>query len=133
MAARKTPSTPEIVPAAAVGTEPAPYSGHHDHSFTLQAVMELQKSVGSLDAALRANTAAIEKLDARMDRMADRMDARIGNVEYKLSGITKKIYAATVILAILVAVGAFVVDKAWDMAATHLVEISKAAVSQKGK
>jgi hypothetical protein len=61
------------------------------------------------------------------------MDARIGTIEDNLSSISKKIYAATVVLAILVAIGAFVVDKAWDVAATHLVEISKTAVSQKDK
>jgi hypothetical protein len=112
MAARKSPSLPDATPAT-ISTEPAPYTGHQDHSFTLQVVMELQKSVGALEATIKANTTAIDKLDARIGRTEEKtesrlegvegkLDARLGRVEEKLSEVTKKIYAAGAILGILV-------------------------------
>lgn len=99
------PTTPESFDRPSTPTG----AGFHDHSFTLQALMELQRSTGELSAAIRSTTDAIEKLDAKVDRLED-----------KLSGVTHKIYAAGVVLAILVAVGAFVVDKAWDLMATQI-------------
>jgi hypothetical protein len=105
MAARKSPSAAmEPATPASVETPPAPYNGHHDHSFTLQAIMELKGSAGKVEATLEANTRAIEKLDAKLDK-----------IEEKLSGVTHKIYAAGILLTALVGIGVFVVDKAWDI------------------
>jgi hypothetical protein len=118
MAARKSPPEYRQAPAQEPLSEPVPYTAHQDHSFTLQAIMELQKSSGKVEAALLANTSAIEKLDAKIDR-----------VEEKLSGVTHKIYAASVVVALLIAVGAFVVNKAWDVAAGHLVDIAKTVIT----
>jgi hypothetical protein len=108
MATKKFPSAAmEPATPASVETPPAPYNGHHDHSFTLQAIMELKGSVGKIEATLEANTRAIEKLDAKLDK-----------IEEKLSGATHRIYAAGAVLTVLVGIGAFVVDKAWDVAVT---------------
>lgn len=83
--------------------------GQSDHSFTLQAIMELQKSNGQLTEAVHRLRESIEKQDARLDRM-----------ETTLSGVTHKIYAAGVVLAILVVIGGFMVNKAWDIAMMHI-------------
>jgi hypothetical protein len=93
-----------------------------DHSFTLQTIMELQRAVGSLDATLKS-----------VKESVDRMDGRLASVEEKLSGVTHKIYAAGVVLAILVAIGGFVVNKASDVAIASLTAISQPTAATKDK
>jgi hypothetical protein len=132
MAVRKTPALPDATPAV-VGIEPVPYTSHQDHSFTLQAIMELQKSVGALEAKQDTLIMAIREQGDRVEKTLDRIGERIGKVEKELSEITKKIYAASAILAFLVAVGAFFVDKAWDMATIHLPGISQIVSPPKGE
>lgn len=80
-----------------------------DHSFTLQAVMELQKSTGQL-------TNAVENLV----REINKQDAAIQDLNTKVSGLSHKIYAASVVLGIMVLVGGFFVNKAWDLAVSNL-------------
>jgi len=80
-----------------------------DHSFTLQAIMELQKSTGQL-------TSCVESLKENIDKQ----DKKLDNIEGTLSAITHKIYAATAILAILVVIGGFIVNKSWDLMINQL-------------
>lgn len=96
----KKPSTPDAVSG---GVPPASI-GHHDHSFTLQAVMEMQKQLGGLVEAVNSLKVASEKSAASVDATND-----------KVSALSHKIYAAGVVLAIVVAVGAFFANKAWDL------------------
>ncbi len=76
-----------------------------DHSFTLQAIMEVQKTLGNLDG----------KLGAVADRL-DKLENRVSSLDDKLSGVTHKLYAAGVVLAIALAVGGFLLNKSWDRA-----------------
>lgn len=98
---------------------PPHFSGHHDHSFTLQAIMELQKSVGQISAEVKALAVASEKIDGKLDK-----------IEEKVSGVTHKLYAAGVVMTILLVIGGFLINKAWDMAASHVTEIAKTAIAQ---
>ena len=82
-----------------------------------ETVLELQKSAGELCSEVRLTREAIDKLDSRLDK-----------IEERVSSVTHKLYAASVVVAILVAVGAFVINKAWDAAAEHLADVAKAAV-----
>ncbi|MDR0672892.1 MAG: hypothetical protein LBF93_04345 [Zoogloeaceae bacterium] len=140
MAARKTPA-PAPEPATPSVEVPPPYTGHHDHSFTLQAIMELKGSMGKIESAIEANTRAIEKLDVRQERDMGRLEAKIGQriekvdaridaIEKNLSGVTHKIYAAGVVLFIVLSVGAFFVNKAWDMVAARAAETVTAPAKQ---
>ena len=45
-----------------------------DHSFTLQAIMEVQKSVGSLENAIKALSERVDRLSERVDRLSERVD-----------------------------------------------------------
>lgn len=104
------------------GAEPSvtpPFSGSHDHSFTLQAIMELQKSNGQVSADIKTLTASIDKLSGKVEKIED-----------KVSAVTHKLYAAGVVLAILLVVGGWIINKAWDMAAGHISDIAKAAIQQ---
>ncbi len=120
MVTRRAPvkQSPEGVPSAFSQPASTPQSYPvHEHSFTLQTVLELQKSVGELCSEVRLTREAIDKLDSRLDK-----------IEERVSSVTHKLYAASVVVAILVAVGAFVINKAWDAAAEHLADVAKAAV-----
>lgn len=81
--------------------------------------MELQKTVGQLSAEIKALAAASEKAAGKLDKIED-----------KVSGVTHKLYAAGVVITILLVVGGFIINKAWDMAANHITEIAKAAIVQ---
>lgn len=79
------------------------------HNFTLQAIMGLQKSTGQL-------TTAVESLKESIDKQ----DKKVTKLEETISGVTHKIYAATAILVIFVAIGSFIVSKAWDLMAKNI-------------
>lgn len=81
--------------------------------------MELQKSVGQISAEVKALAAASEKIDEKLDK-----------IEEKVSGVTHKLYAAGVVITILLVIGGFIVNKAWDMAASHITDIAKTAMTQ---
>lgn len=101
-------STPESVGGA---TTPPPSYANQDHSFILQTVMELQKSTGELTSAVNALKESIDKQDSKMDK-----------IEGTVSGVTHKMYAAGVVLAILVVIGGFIVNKAWDLMEKQLTQ-----------
>ena len=82
-----------------------------DHSFTLQAIMELQKSVGQLTEAVNTTRSSLDK-----------QGEHLGKIEEKISGITHKLYAAGVVLAIGLAVGGFLLNKSWDKALDLLAD-----------
>lgn len=74
---------------------------------------------------------AVEKLDGKVDKAEERLGGRLDKIEDKVSVVTHKLYAAAVVVGIFLVVGGFFVNKAWDMAASHLAEVAKSAVSQK--
>lgn len=94
------------------------------HDFTLQAIMELQKSTGQLTESVGGLKASIEAQTANIDKITDKQDQRITLAEAKLTGIEKKLYAAGVVMIILIAVGGFLVDKLWDKAMSELEQPS---------
>jgi len=76
-----------------------------DHSFTLQAVMEMQRSMGQ-------QTEAINQLG----RTINTLDSRTKSVEDELSKVNTRLAIAASILAILLVVGGYIIDKVWDSA-----------------
>jgi hypothetical protein len=90
-----------------------------DHSFTLQMIMELQKSTGQL-------TECVNSLRTSLDRQSGQLD----KIEEKVSGVTHKLYAASVVLAILLVVGGFIIDKTWDLMAQQISFKQEAATKQ---
>lgn len=97
----------------------APPMGGMDHSFSLQILMEIQRSLGGLCSDVTALRSEIDKSTQKLDRL-----------EEKISGITHKMYGASVVIVIVLAVGGFLINKVWDMAATHLADIAKAAIAE---
>lgn len=80
-----------------------------DHSFTLQAIMEMQKAIGGISAEIKALSAGQQKFETKLDKMED-----------SLSTMSKQLYAAGVVILIALAVGGFIVDKAWDLMAEQI-------------
>jgi hypothetical protein len=76
-----------------------------DHSFTLQAVMEMQRSMGQ-------QTEAIHQLG----RTINALDSRAKSVEDELSKVNTRLAIAASILTILLVVGGYIIDKVWDSA-----------------
>jgi len=95
---RSDQATPADVGAANV-PQPMPV----DHSFTLQAIMELQKSTGELKECVKSLTKSLDRQESKLDEIGQ-----------TVNGINMKVYAAGVVLTIVVGIGAFVVNKAID-------------------
>lgn len=108
MAARRPAvqdSTPQATPA---GTPSPTERGQHGHDFTLQAVMEMQKSIGGLESSVKVLG---EKFDKQSDSVSD-LKKKIGHVE-------KVMYAAGVILICTLAIGGWLLNSAKDFAMTY--------------
>lgn len=108
--ATKTPSKAResTPPETVASSTPPAYSGHHDHSFTLQAVMEMQKSIGSLESTVAT---LVSKLDANKASM-DELKKKVGTVE-------KVIYASGVVLILALSLGGWMLNTAKDFAMTY--------------
>jgi hypothetical protein len=89
------PSGGGVTPTAIPETTPPQRYPMTDYSFTLQAVMELQKAVGGL-------TVRIDELIGKVDKQADR-----------LNSISHQIYAAWAVLIVFGALGGFVISHLW--------------------
>lgn len=94
MAIKEPSSQTDVTPERFGETTPA--FGREEHSFTLQAVMEIQKAVGQL-------TARIDELVKKADRQGDKLDS-----------ISHQIYAAWAILIVFGIIGGFLVNHLWD-------------------
>lgn len=90
-------ATPSESPAKPIVTPP--YGSHQDHSFTLQAIMEMQKSIGELKAIITDNTSSITSMKSKID----------GLVEWK-----NKILGGAIMLGAVIALASFVVTKFSD-------------------
>ena len=78
-----------------------------DHSFTLQLIMELQRSSGQLLEAVNAVNQRLDKLESSMTGVKITMGVSAG------------------ILAIVIAVSGFFIDKAWDAISNHIEVVVK--------
>lgn len=54
-----------VTPTEPISTPP--YTGHHDHSFTLQTIMELQKSMGELTASVNNMSTILSSTKSKVD------------------------------------------------------------------
>lgn len=113
----KAPAVADASPTSLPSGSP-PFSGHQDHSFTLQTVMELNKTVGVL-------TASIDGLR----RDVEAQTKSLGELRTDIVSIKMKIYAAGVLLTVLVACGGFIVNKAWDMMVKQIQRDAAALVA----
>lgn len=115
---RKAASPPQTdAPPQSPQSTPPLVGGGGDYSpYVWTQLGDIQKALGRLESSVNKLSADLEKVESKIDKVED-----------KLSGVTHKVYAATVVLGILVAIGAFMVNKAWDIMAQSMIEKSTAA------
>jgi len=75
----------------------------HDHSFTLQAIMELQKAMGEVQESVKGLKSGIDGQTGKIEKIQD-----------KLSTVTHTLYAAAAVVTIVVVVLGFAINKAAD-------------------
>lgn len=109
----QTPNNQGMQQPPQTAYSPPPFTGHHDHSFTLQAIMELQKSTGKLEATMEAQCALLKKLDEKLDKVSD-------DVAYH----NKIVFAATAIISVVVALGCYASNKAIEFGLDQIKEKS---------
>lgn len=97
---------------------PQHYMGH-DHSFTLQTIMELQKSTGQL----------IESVN-NLRSSVDSQNSKLQKIEDGLADVKRKIYAAGIVIGIVMVVGGFFVNKIWDLFSQQIVITTKSEVKK---
>jgi len=95
------------------------FVGTPDHSFTLQAVMELQRSVGALTSSVNALIEHQKESTKKIDRMED-----------KLSGVTHKMYAAGVVLVLVLSAAGWLLNASWGLLKDVATPAIKAAIEQ---
>jgi hypothetical protein len=81
-----------------------------DHRFILQVVMELRGTTAQLTTSVNLLSTQLEKQANATEKHAN----ELRGMSDKLSGVTHKIYAAGMVLTMLVGIGGFIVSKAWD-------------------
>jgi len=107
-------TVPDDVPASVPS-----FVGTPDHSFTLQAVMELQRSVGALTSSVNALIEHQKESTKKIDRMED-----------KLSGVTHKMYAAGVVLVLVLSAAGWLLNASWGLLKDVATPAIKAAIEQ---
>lgn len=95
----QAPSSTASVPSQLPQTTPQAYPPS-DHSFTLQSIMEMQKSLGQLTQAVTTLTEESKKSSIKLDE------------------ISHKIYAAEVVGGLLVLIGGGALWLIWKIWAT---------------
>lgn len=115
MTNRRTSRGKEPITPADINDSVTPqnYIGN-DHSFTLQTIMELQKSNGQLIESVNSLRITIET-----------QNSKLKNIEDGLTSVNQKIYAAGIVLTIALVVGGFFVDKIWDLFSQNIVITTK--------
>ncbi|MBE0508681.1 MAG: hypothetical protein IBX50_18515 [Marinospirillum sp.] len=94
----------------------------HDNGWTLNAINSLSASVGRL-----------EQSAANIEKTLDKLDKRFEKVEDKVTGMDRRIYAAGIVIVILISVGGFIVNKAVDFGMDMAKEAIKAEQQDNNK
>lgn len=119
----KGPSTPDFLPAS----NPSPLMV--DHSFTLQAVMELQRNVGGLTSSIQHLTVTLERIEAASKDEKSRIDGKMEEVSSGLSSLSTKFSVATKVGLILMPILVGGVGIAWTVSQDAVKDIAKSAIN----
>lgn len=112
-----SPQPPQSTPVQPV------QHGYRDHSFTLQAIMELQKSVGEMNANLQALKTSVDGVKGKVDDLV--------NWKHKIIG-------GAAVAGAIIAVLAFLATKAADYVSiktpsTQVTPVSPPSQATQGK
>ena len=119
-------SSPPAQPASQ-SVVPPMYSGHQDHSFTLQAIIEMQKTMGELKAIIHNNTLAISELKSDNTAAISSLKAKLDD----LINWKNKILGGAIAVGAIIALTGFVISKFADYitianpAQSHIEQVKK--------
>ncbi|WP_198919739.1 hypothetical protein ACCM60_03940 [Pseudomonas chlororaphis subsp. aureofaciens] len=117
-------STPESLPSS----QPTNFSSH-DHSFTLQMIMELQKSSGAIETQLKALRDQLNKIEDRHSKADEKTDSKIDKLDDSLRGVQNKISVLSKVAVILFAAAVMVGGVAWTVTQDAFKDITKSAIN----
>jgi hypothetical protein len=103
----------DTVPGALPDT-PTPRYAQSGHDFTLQAVMEMHKSVGELSAK-------VERLIGDVEGQSKKMDTLMHNASFIKGGIA----ASVVFITVIVGIASFILNTKWDALITAIKSLPK--------
>lgn len=106
----KKRAKPDVIPEDGPSVLPP---GYDQHSFILQAVMESQKAIGVL-------TAKVDRLIEDVGQQSD----DIHDLKAQATFLKGWLAGAVVIIGVIVAVGAFIIDQGWDSIAQQISQIT---------
>jgi len=112
---RKAPMPPEQDAVASIPeTTPSPGFGAREHSFTLQAIMELQKSMGELNATVNGMKSTLDSVKIKVDGLVAWKHAIVGGA---------------ITLGVVVTVLVFLLSRASDFVTFKTPPVAPAAVA----
>lgn len=117
-----TPDEPQVAPTS------GGLYGMSTHDMTLHTLMQLQRTVGSLEGTVSNLSKAIDSQSAAAKSESTGSAARLDLIDTKISGITHKMYAASVVLTITIVIGGWAVNKTWDLVSAIAVPVLQETV-----
>ncbi|MNM71063.1 hypothetical protein D3C81_827160 [compost metagenome] len=103
--------------------------GMPDHSFTLQAIMELQKSCGALTAKLDSLSGQIDRMEQTIKSDANRFDDKLDDVDQSVRDVETRIKIGTKVAYILFAMLVAVVGVGWTLTQDAFKDVTKTAIN----
>ncbi|WP_160055755.1 hypothetical protein [Pseudomonas sp. R84] len=119
---------PGITPGTLPSSPPSTFSSH-DHSFTLQMIMELQKSSGAIETQLKALRDQLNKIEDRHSKADEKTDSKIDKLDDSLRGVQNKISVLSKVAVILFAIAVMVGGVAWTVTQDAFKDITKTAIN----
>ncbi|PJI50814.1 MAG: hypothetical protein CTR55_00515 [Pseudomonas sp.] len=104
--------------------------GLPDHSFTLQTIMELQKSMGTLTGQVQHLSTLIERLESASKDSTNKHETKLEALSDAVQEVKTKISLTSKIAAIVVAGILFLIGGAWSLAQSTIADIAKSAITQ---
>lgn len=118
-------SPPQTLPAG----NPSSYSGGMDHSFTLQAIMELQKNCGALTAQISSLSGQIDRMEKSGTDSANKFDDKIDDLTTSVRGVESKLTIVSKVGGILFLLGVAAAGVIWTVTQDAFKDIAKTAIN----
>lgn len=131
MAGRNPPQSSQVnsTPATLPSGNPGGYAGGVDHSFTLQAIMELQKSCGVLTAQISAMSGQLDRLEKSGTDSINKFDDKIDDLKTSVRSVESKLTIVSKVGAILFVLGVAAAGVIWTVTQDAFKDIAKTAIN----
>lgn len=112
---RKAPTgTPDQIPAS------IPPAQSYGHDFSLQAIMEMQKSIGQMQSSIEGLRQTICSSNEALAKSIDSVKATANDTRDKVLKFERYLTAAIAVSALVLCVGGWMLNTAKDMALMYM-------------